>query len=62
MTEHVKSGTQLQGKSFKYLKDTRMWCMQSHSTILMGMLSQLLKEQEPLLNSKYNYVQCSLHL
>ena len=39
MTEHVKCGTQPQGRSFKYLKDTKMLCMLLPSTILMGMLS-----------------------
>ena len=39
MTELVKSGTLLQGKSSKFLKDTKTWCMPLHSTIHMGTYS-----------------------
>lgn len=42
MIEHVKCGTQLQGRNFKYLKDTKMLCMQLPSTIPMGKLTEIL--------------------
>ena len=47
MTELVKSGTLLQGKSFKFLKDIKTWCMPLHLTIHMGTYSTKLYELEP---------------